>query len=165
MSLKPSTDLSGHITTHFACGSETSSNTHILTIAGATEDGVKVTGATIDRLNGTSLAESAVVSTIYQTTLTAAKTLSFAYEIQESADNSTWDTAVALATSTVAKTGAAADGKDVQGPDDIAALAINLVGRKRYWRINVTPDLSHTSTDSCWWATMAIQGGYEQLPK
>lgn len=125
-----------------ACGASTA-------VAAGAGDATAVTGATIDRLGY----GSAKFIISYRTSLTAAKTLSYAAEYQESADGSAWDTATALQTSTVQETGALTNqvGK--------LAFDLDLAGKKRYVRFNFTPDLSHTSTDTVDNAATAILGG------
>lgn len=123
-------------------------------VAAGTGDDTALTGATIDRLGY----GSAVFVIAYKTTLTADKTLSFAAEYQESADGSSWDTAVAIQASTVAKTGAATNAIGEVKFD------INLEGKKRYIRFNFTPNLSHTSTDTAVVAGTAVLGGADKLP-
>lgn len=156
MSLHPSTNL-GAFTKSYDGNASANSGAPVLVTAGGTGDGVKVTGQTVDRYASGALADSAVVQTGYLAALTAAKTLSLAHEIQESDDDSTWDTAVAIEASTVKATGAGNKrGVDVHDLD--------LRGRKRYFRINVTPTLSHTSTDTCTYHTVVTCGGYDVTP-
>src|SRR6201986_3630052 len=70
-----------------------------LTAAG-TGDATEGTGQTIDR-DGY---DSGVVCISWAATLANTKTISFAVTVQESADGTTWDTAVAIQAATVAKT-------------------------------------------------------------
>jgi hypothetical protein len=122
--------------------------------AAGTGDNTAVTGATIDRLGY----NSAKVAIAYKTSLTADKTLSFAVEYQESSDGTTWDTAVALQTATVAETGAKTN--------EVGEVTfdVDLSGLKRYVRFNFTPDLSHSGTDTVVCACTAILGGAVELP-
>jgi hypothetical protein len=130
-----------------ACGAATA-------VAAGTGDLTAVTGATIDRLGF----QSCIVTFAYLTTLTAAKTLSIASEYQESADGSSWDTAVALQASTAVKTGA------VTAFVGTTSHKLNLAGKKRYIRFNFTPDLSHTSADTVVIAATAVLGGASVKP-
>jgi hypothetical protein len=122
--------------------------------AAGTGDATAVTGATIDRLGFGS--GKLVIS--YLTSLTAAKTLSYAVEYQDSADGSTWNTAVAIQAATVAKTGAAtaAVGR--------VEFNVNLNSLARYVRFNFTPDLSHSGTDTALSCAMFMLGGADTLP-
>lgn len=122
--------------------------------AAGTGDNTAVTGATIDRLGYNSV----TFAIAYRTTLTAAKTLGFAAEYQESSDGSNWDTATALQALTTAETGAATNEKGEVEFD------LDLGGKKQYIRFNFTPDLSHSGTDTVDCAAIAILGGAETLP-
>lgn len=130
-----------------ACGASSA-------VAAGTGDATKVTGATVDRLGY----GSAKLVVAYKTSLTAAKTLSFAVEYEESDDGSSWSSAVAIQASTVAETGALTDEVDELTFD------LDLAARKRYVRYNVTPDLSHTSTDTVVFAATVVLGGARSLP-
>ena len=156
MGMHPSLDLAGHITQHDACASANAGAPSLITAAG-TGDATKVTGQTIDRKSGSAMAQSCVLVTGYLAALTAAKTLSLAHELQESDDGSNWDTAEVIEAATVKVTGAG----NKRGVD---AHTISLNGRKRYIRFNVTPDLSHTSTDTAEFFSTAILSGYDQRP-
>lgn len=153
MIILPSTDLEKGVNAVLAGYAQDSSADPLITVAGATEDNVKVTGETIDRMGY----DSAVFVLTGSTVLTAAKTCSVAVEYQDSADGSTWNTAVALQASTVLATGAGT--KDL-----LLELALNLRPLLRYVRFNVTLDLSNTSTDTAEWTAAAILGGKESLP-
>lgn len=131
----------------------------ILVTAGGAGDNVKVDGATIDRKNGTALAHSAKVGTGFLFALADTKTISLAHEIQESSDGSSWDTAEVIEASTVKAT--SDGGTNERGVDE---HSIDLMGRKRYFRINVTPDLSATATDDGFVFTIVALGGWDQIP-
>jgi hypothetical protein len=119
-------------------------------------DNVAVTGATINRMvagtEGDQLNSGKLILS-YMTTLTAAKTLSFAIAYQESADGSSWDTAVALQTATVAATGA------VTASLGTVEYNVNLHDKKQYIRFNYTPDLSHSGTDTATTSLVFVAGG------
>lgn len=133
-----------------ACGAGTAT-------AAGTGDNTKVTGATINRATY-NYPGSAKLCISYVTDLTAAKTLSFAAEYQESSDGSSWDTAVVIQAATADKTGAAtAFVGDVE-------YDIDLTGKKQYVRFNITPDLSNTATDTVVWAANAVLGGARAQP-
>lgn len=169
MALYPLTDVSGNVSAHYVAASNNSGAPSLVTAAG-TGDNTKVTGATIDRFNGgTTLAASMLIVTNYLAALDTDETISFTYEIEDSADNSTWTTAVALGAKTVADTAAAAGNEsgvqEASGSNAVSALAVNLESYKRYVRVNVTPDLSRAGTDTAVWGTVAILGGYGQGAK
>lgn len=147
------------VTVEEACCSEDSDAPSLVT-AGGTGDNSKVTGQTIDRKSGTALAHSAVVCTAWLAALTDTKTLSLAHEIQESADGSSWDTAEEIEAAAVKQTATATT--NYRGEDE---HKISLIGRKRYFRINVTPNLSNTGTDTMSFHTVAALTGWDQNPQ
>ena len=128
----------------------------VLILAGGTGDGVKITGETVDTQGYSSVA----VVTGYLAALADTKTLSFAHELQESSDDSTWDTAEVVEAATVYGTGTTG-GTNERGK---AEFAIDMKLRKRYIRFNVTPDMSATGTDTATFHTIAVMGGANVLP-
>jgi len=145
--MHPSRNSIGEYIKTLACGAFTA-------LAAGTGDNTAVEGATIDRLGYGSV--RLVIA--YLTSLTAAQTLSFAVEYQESANGSDWDTATALQGSTVAETGA-----QTNGVDEIT-FDLDLSGKKRYIRFNFTPNLSHSGTDTATGAAVAVLGGADAVP-
>lgn len=125
--------------------------------AAGTGDNTAVTGATINRMvagtEGDQLNSGKLILS-YKTTLTDTKTLSYAIAYQESADGSSWDTAVALQASTVALTGASST--DALGTVE---YNVNLHDKKQYIRFNFTPDLSHSGTDVAISSLVFVAGG------
>jgi len=124
--------------------------------AASTGDATKVTGQTIDRKDFL----SGVLMIAFKAALTEDKTISFAVEIEESADGSNFDTAVALQTATVAATGGSSGSTEY----GVVEIDENLKGRKRYVRYNITPDLSHSGTDTLTWAAALVLGGAVDKP-
>lgn len=124
--------------------------------AGGSGDNTKVTGQTINRQDYL----SGVLVIAFKAALSEGKTVSFAVEVQESSDGSSWDTAVVLQAATVAATGGAG------GSTEYGTVEINenLKGRKKYVRYNITPDLSATSTDTLTWGAAFVLGGASKLP-
>lgn len=133
-------------------------------VAGAGQDGVEQTGPTIDRLTtgaavtGATQYNSARLDILYTTTLAATKTLSLTAKVQDSADGSSWNTAVVLQAATVVKTGL------VTAEKGIASYAINLVPRARYIRILWTADLSAADTDTALLSAQLTMGGATYQP-
>lgn len=123
-------------------------------IAAGAGDATEIDGADINRTGF----DSCQVILAWKTTLTAAKTLSIAVELQESDDGTTWDTAEALQASTVVATGAVTDSVGE------TLFNVDFAGRKKFIRFNFTPDLSHTSTDTAVVSLAAILGGASVLP-
>lgn len=146
----PNINNSGALQRSVACGAASA-------VAAGAGDATKVTGATINRATY-NYPGSAKLCISYLTSLTAAKTLSFAVEYEESSDGSSWDTAVAIEAATVVATGALTASVGQREYD------LDLSARKQYVRYNVTPDLSHTSTDTVVFAANAILGGARSLP-
>lgn len=130
-------DLGAFLTGAVVGSSEASNVPSVITAAG-TGDAAKVTGETIDLVNA---GDSGVLCVTGMASLTAAKTLSIAAELQESADGSNWDTAEVVYAATVVAS--------ATGENHFAKVtSISLAARKRYIRFNLTPDLSHSGTDT-----------------
>lgn len=123
--------------------------------AGGTGDNTKVTGEVIDRLGFA----SGIIALNYTTTLAAGKKLSFAVAYEGSDDNSTYATEASIQASTQAAT--SAGGGTVTG---VVKIPIDLSGYKRYLKINVTPDLDATGTDTAAWSGSLILGGKDTEP-
>ena len=122
--------------------------------AAGTGDNTAVTGATVDRQGF----GSAKVVVSWKTSLTASQTLALAVAYQDSADGSSWNTAVALQASATVATSALTNSVDEVQFD------LDMTGLQRYVRINFTPDLSHSATDTAVVAATIILGGADKLP-
>ena len=134
-----------------------------LIVAAAGLDNLKFLGEKIDRKDGTGpgLANSVAISTGWNASLTDTKTLSLAHEIQESDDDGvSWDTAEVIEAATVQRTATATT--EYKGIDE---HDLDLMARKRWYRINVTLDMSAGATDEASFRTHAVQGGYDQIPQ
>lgn len=130
-------------------------------VAAGTGDNTKVTGATIDRMPaGAAGFLSAVVAVLGRAVLAEDETLKFALEYQESADGSSWDTAVALYTATTVATGGAGGSTELA----VKETDLDLSARKRYIRFNATPDLSASGTDTGEMLVAVTLGGADQTP-
>ncbi len=119
--------------------------------AGGSGAGTQVVGTGFDRAsfgNG-SLPTSAEFFVLFDTTLASTHTLSVAFDVQHSPDNSTW-TDFATQAATVSATG------NVGGTAQISqiTLGVDLTLANRYVRLNYTPTFSAGSVD-----TAALQGG------
>lgn len=147
-------NIGGYVKAFAGGASENSGAASLITAAG-TGDNAEVTGQTIDR-DGY---DSAVVSIAYLATLADTESISFAVDIQESSDGSSWDTAEELQAATTAVT--SSGGTNEHG---VVELDVNLSGRKQYVRFNVTPNLSAGATDTALFATTVILGGASTLP-
>jgi len=123
--------------------------------AGGTGDATKVTGQTINR-DGFN---SGVVQIVWQAAIANTKTLSFTAELQESSDGSSWDTAEEILAATVVQT--ATSSTTFYG---VKEIDLNFASRKRYVRVNITPDLNNTATDTLTWAAPMVLGGATVIP-
>lgn len=154
--LNPRTDVGAHAVGVAANAQRTAAGAAIALVAGATEDGVKVNGLTINRLN----AMSCELEITGVATLAATETLSMAVEYQESGDGTTWDTAVTLQASTVVATGQAGGSNEAVE----VSLPLKLKPRKKYIRFNITPTMSASATDTAVWSATCVLAGFDVLP-
>ena len=113
-----------------------------LLVAAGAGDNTQIVGNTINRQTY-GMPQSLLVVVSSYLNLADTETLSLAVEIQESADGSSWDTAVAIDAATVVKT---ASGAFTDGQTN--TYKVYLGDRKQYFRINVTPNFSAGSTDT-----------------
>lgn len=136
---------------------------HTALTAGGGGDNAKITGLTIDRLQSGKLdpAKSVKLCVNTRAVLAQAATLSLAVEVQQSADGSTWDTAVVVEAATVKSTG----GTGGSTESVVAEYGLNLLGFKRYLRFNVTPDLSAGATDTATVNAVAVLAGHDTIPQ
>jgi len=153
--LQCKTDIKSQVLAVVANNSENAGAPSLITAAG-TGDATKVTGQSIDLLGKTS-GGSGILVVSGVAALTAAKTLSIAVELQESSDNSSWDTAEVVEAATVV---ASATGNN----QFVRSYGILLKSRKRYIRFNVTPDLSHSGTDTATFSSCLVIAGDDVLP-
>lgn len=116
--------------------------------AASTGDNTKVTGDSIIK-TGYDACLLAIVGTL---TVADTETLSYAVEIQDSADGSTWNTATSLKSATVVHT---SDGGDTDQSFTVP-LEVDVSDYDKYIRFNITPDLSASSTDTCNWNAVAV---------
>lgn len=129
--------------------------------AGGSGDATAVTGVIIDRA-AIGWPQSCVVAVPFTTTLAAAATLSLAYTLQHGDDSGLSDAAtLASATSAVIATGPSGGGT-VTGTFEVN---LSLAGAKRYVRLNATPDLSASGTDTAAFSGVIAFGGAMRLPQ
>lgn len=132
--------------------------------AGGAGDNTAVTGATVDRLDPATgaLAGSVRFSVLWSAVLAATKTLTLkTVKIEQSSDGTNWDS-TAYATFTdpgVVATGATG-GSTEKGVTNFDA---DLADAKRYVRLDFTPDLSNTATDTASLVAAAILGGHDRF--
>jgi hypothetical protein len=156
--IHPGTDVANQVKSAWACGSQTATASKIpeTVTAGGTNDGVKMTGKTIDTLGFLSCALVTNVSS----KLTDTKTVSLAIEYQTSADGSAWATAVALLATTVIDTGTGS----VTEFQTANKQVLKLKDLPRYIRFNVTMTLSNTATDVAHFESNCVLGGADVVP-
>lgn len=158
--IHPVTDLEGHTRLFVAGFAQDASGDPKIVTAAATEDNVKVTGATIDRGVDLDQPMSGILCVSGGATLQATETLTMAAEYQESSDGSTWDTAVALYAATTVATGDTGGSQETFSKE----TALKLKPLKRYVRFNVTPNLSASGTDTANWGACFVAAGMRRLP-
>lgn len=118
--------------------------------AAGTGDATAVTGATVDLLSYDSLK----IVIPYTATLTDEKSLLLAVEYQQSADGTNWDTATAIRASSIIAT---SDGGTTE--TGVYEYDMDASGLKRYFRVNYTPDLNASGTDTAKLASIVLKGG------
>lgn len=131
-------------------------------VAAGTGDNTKITGQAIDRYgaSGVQRYDQAKIAVNYHAVLTDTKTLSIATEIAYSSDGTNFDTAVVLEASAVKAT-AANPALEFHG---VVEFNVDLSGQKRYFRVNVTPDLNASGTDTAEVITAVVLSGGATLP-
>ncbi|MBP2302529.1 hypothetical protein J2850_005268 [Azospirillum picis] len=129
--------------------------------AGGAGDGTAANGVTIDltALPGGVRAESIAFLIGAKATLAATKTLTVAARILTSPDGSVWTEAVASASILVLTGGAGGTTEAGTG-----RIGISLEYCKQFVRMEVTPDLSATATDTASLFGLAVFGGADRLP-
>lgn len=125
-----------------------------LLVAGGAGDNTKIIGNTINRQTY-GMPQSALVVVSAYLNLAENETASYALEFQESANGSSWDTAVAVQAATVVKTATGGAFTD----NHVETYKVNLAGRKQYIRFNLTPDLSASNTDTGTFHYVVLLGG------
>ena len=128
--------------------------------AAGTGDATEVDGETVDRFALGGRNQSAKMIVAVQATLTSDKTITIEGNFQDSTNDSDWvDHGAALAAATVCtgQTG----GTEEEG---VIELDVDLSSANRYVRIQVTPDMSHTGTDTALVAGVIVFGGADALP-
>ncbi len=142
--------------------------------AGGASDAVTWTGYSIDRqafVTG-SMPRSVDVFVAYDCTLASGSTLSFTFDVQDSADNSAWSdyateaitvfstgTTGGPAKSGIARMSVAAG--NANAPTGTPGVDLNQA--RRYVRCNVVPHLSRAGTDTAVMVTIADFGGFDIL--
>lgn len=129
--------------------------------AGGGGDAASITGGTVDRENfaNGSLPNSAEIGALFSATLASGKTLSVAFDVQDSADGAAWSDYFTQGATAVA-TGPSGGGV-VTGQSNIA---VNLTSARRYVRTILVPDLSATGTDTAVVIAAGFFGGFDSLP-
>jgi hypothetical protein len=159
--LRPCTDLNSHVTVWGAGANADASGDPKIVTAGATEDGTKVTGETINLGQGLTRPMSGTLCITGVANLAADETLTFAAELEESADGSAWDTAESI---TLAASGVVLTGATTAGATFDVNAAVKLKDRKQYIRFNITPTMSASGTDTATWAATFVGAGSQDIP-
>lgn len=125
--------------------------------AGGTGDATAVTGVIIDRA-AIGWARSAVVAIPFTTTLAASQTLTIAWTLQDGAAPGLGDAATFATASSVVATGSGTFTGQLEANVDLS-------GARRYVRLNFTPDLSASGTDTAALSAVLVFGGADRLPQ
>lgn len=123
-------------------------------VAAGAGDAVEVNGATIDRKGF----NSCVCLLPHEAALTASQTLTVAVQLQHGDESDASDMADLGAAYDVTSATLSASG------EGLLSFNLDLSGVKRYFRLQVTPDLSHSSTDTAEVSSVVVLGGAEDLP-
>lgn len=129
-------------------------------VAGGTGDEDEVDGITIDKSALPSRALSASFVIGATATLAQTKTLVVTANLQDSADGSNWDDLTSPAT-ILTLTGATGGSTET----GTGRIGVDLTKARQYVRIQATPDLNATGTDTATIFGLAIFGGFQELPQ
>ncbi len=136
---------------------EVAASAYVSATAGGAGNNVAVTGLTIDRV-ALNVPRSVAFCIAFQASLSASQTLSIlAPLIQHSPDGVTWTTLTTPTTPGVVSTGAATNHGAVRIGADLSAAY-------RYVRLNWTPDLSASGTDTAEIIATALFAGTNHVP-
>lgn len=119
-------------------------------LAAGTGDNTEVTG---DKIIKTGY-DSCLLTIVGSATIANTESVAYTVDIQDSADGSTWNTAVELKAETTVFT---SDGGDT-GTSFTVPLNVDISQYNKYIRFNITPNLSASGTDTCNWNAVAILG-------
>ena len=150
------TDI-GAVLTGIYGGATNNAGAPLVIIAAGAGDNTAVTGDGID----ISDYKSCKMHLVWLTALADTETLSLAAEYQESDDDSSFDTAVALQASTVVHTASGAG--NYFGVTSFDLNFRNQKTFKKYIRFNFTPDLSASATDTAMVMCLVELGGKNVL--
>lgn len=118
----------------------------IRAVAAGAGDATQATGPGVDRMPtaGQDGYDFAVIEILGSATLADTKTLTLATTLQESSDNSVWDTEEVIQAATLVATGQSGGTTEEVSHE----LKVDLRGRKQFVRARVTPDLNAASIDT-----------------
>jgi len=131
-----------------------------LTAAGA-GDNTEIVGSSLDITSLACRPNSVCFIVHAKAVLTEAKTLTIVGDVEYSADGTTW-TSLAASATLMTLTG------DTGGSTEADAVKVECRLDKadlKYVRINATPDLNHTGTDTARVAIVAVFGGLQEVPQ
>lgn len=126
------------------------------TAAGA-GDNTEVDGPTIDRRALSDRGHTAMLLVPYTTALASGQSLSASLQFQDSADGSNWDDLEAAQVQSQAGGG----GGTFTG---VFAYRLPIRRARRYIRVQFTPNLSASGTDTAAWSGVVVIAGQQQLP-
>lgn len=128
--------------------------------AGGSGDNSAATGVIIDRA-AFGYPASAVLAVPYTATLAEDETLTLTYTVQEGDASNLSDAATLKTASVVVATG------DTGGSTETGCLEVDFksIAGGRYNRVNITPDLSASGTDTAAISAVVVYGGMDRLPQ
>lgn len=129
--------------------------------AGGSGDATEVAGVIIDRA-ALGYPQSAVIAIPYTTTLAATKTLSLAWELESGAEDDLSDASVLTSAAAAVVATGPTGGDTLTGTFE---ANVSLAGAGRYVRVNFTPDLSASATDTAALSSVIAFGGSDRLPQ
>ena len=132
----------------------------VAAVAAAGTDNVKVTSVAIDRVDPTTggMANSAVLAFHYTPGLSAGETLSLTVSVlHDDASGGSYASSVAVLPKAIIKTGASTAA-------DVYTINLDLSGYKRYLKIETTPDLGASGTDTVRGGTTLTLMGFDVQP-
>jgi len=131
-------------------------------VAAGTGDATAKAGAIIDNL-ALDHPMSGLIVIPWDCDLTDTKTLSLSVKIEHGDDIALGDAADYTFGGSVVDLGivVTSDGGGVEA--GVSVVPVDLSGIKRYWRVEITPDLSASGTDTLTFAACVVLGGLDKM--
>ena len=130
--------------------------------AGGTGDATAKAGAIIDTLT-LDHPMSGLIAIPWDCTLTDTKTLSLSVKIEHGDAANLSDAADYTFGGSVVDLGVVVTSDGGGAEAGVSVVPVDLSGIKRYWRVEVTPDLSATTTDTLTFGACVVLGGLDKM--